>query len=291
MTSIYFAKLNVNTEIYEVYDNKLSIKELRKKIFNGIDTKVIVREEANGRYKFFDIDYNKSGLGLVAKLGHIKPGVHSTYDPENDTAIDTADPNKIEYVVFYIDLDKELIAYTTNNDIRKKRFIDIFTKLMEEATGLGISLNIISNTEDFATKFKNVDILKKIEITMLPPNDDEDDFEALFGGIAKVSKETKATNVKQEFSTRKKDGLVKNGQLVKTVITGSNMGYVDAKFVGKRENGKNITVTTQVVPWKAEISTRDAHDNNKVKQIAQEIFGKIELQISKERNKLRNKRN
>lgn len=290
MTSIYFAKLNINNEIYEVYDKKVEIKKLRSDIFNAINNSVILDKGDKGQYKFSDIDYSDDGLKLVSKLGHIKPGVHSTYDPEEDTAIDKADPNKIEYVVFYLDLDKELIGYTTNNSIRKEKFIRVFQELIAESTGLGIDLELVNNKEKFEDKFRDINILKKVIVTMVPPNDDEEDFEALFGAVSNLAKDARVTSAKQEYSTRRKDGLVKASKLVQLIKHGSYMGYAEAKFTGKDSSGRNLTVTTKETPWKAEINNNDAHNNSEVKDVSEKIFEKIGTQITKSRLKLREKK-
>ncbi|WP_221641477.1 hypothetical protein [Listeria booriae] len=123
MAKIYFAKMNINDEIFEVYKGEKELSSLLKKIYEKINNEDELYDEYGGRYKFFDLDKvvddnTKGSLQILGRLGYIKKGVHSSYDPENDTAIDLEDKNKLEYVTFYFDVDRELIAFNSKNRVK-----------------------------------------------------------------------------------------------------------------------------------------------------------------------------
>ena len=56
MAKVFFSKMNINDDIFEVYNGKKEIDSLLTKIYNGITNKSEVYDEFGGRYKFFDID-------------------------------------------------------------------------------------------------------------------------------------------------------------------------------------------------------------------------------------------
>ena len=59
---------------------------------------------------------------LVGHLGYIKEGFHSSFDRENNEAIDVFDEDKLDYVAFYLNYEFEIIAYSTSSKIRQKNF-------------------------------------------------------------------------------------------------------------------------------------------------------------------------
>ncbi|EHU4984111.1 hypothetical protein C8142_RS12860, partial [Enterococcus faecalis] len=88
MAKLFFSKMNINDEIFDVYEGKTELDKLLTSIYNGITNKVQIHDEYGGRYKFFDIDKFDDNSIIKGRLGYIKKGVHSSYDPEKDTAID-----------------------------------------------------------------------------------------------------------------------------------------------------------------------------------------------------------
>ncbi|MEB3364995.1 hypothetical protein SDC49_20045 [Lactobacillus sp. R2/2] len=123
MAKLYFAKMNVNDQIYEVYANKGLLSKLKQYIFLGISAKEDIPDDKGGRYKFFDLDKpNDTSLTITGNLGYINAGVHSSYDPDSDDAIDITDKNKLEYITFYFDVEHEILAYMTVPVLSRKRF-------------------------------------------------------------------------------------------------------------------------------------------------------------------------
>lgn len=54
---MYFAKMNINEDIYEVYNGQKNLDELVKKIFINILPKTKVYDDKGGRFKFFGLEY------------------------------------------------------------------------------------------------------------------------------------------------------------------------------------------------------------------------------------------
>ena len=138
MAKMYFAKMNINEQIYEMYEGKQNLEELVKKIFAGLSTKINIYDDKGGRIKLFDLDISPEGLKITGNLGYIKRGVHSSYDPEKDTAIDTTDNNKINYVSFYFDLENEILAYMTIPTLGRKQVLKYFQGLIKEGSNLSL---------------------------------------------------------------------------------------------------------------------------------------------------------
>ena len=259
-------------------------------IYKGINANVILNEEDGGRYKFFDIDSKENGV-ITGKLGHIKAGIDSTYDPNKDTAIDVKNPNKIDYVVFHVNLDDELIAFTTSISIRHKKFFEVFEDLIMKGTKIGVSLKMINDSEKFDEKFKKMEVLKKVKIKFIPPNDDEEDFSKLFSVSPAKFKEANITRATQTLSTRKKDGLKKDSTAIQGYITGTKLGYAEAKFSGKDYTGTDIDIdTAKDTPKYAMVSQNNIHNNHIIAKTANKVFESIKLQFNLQKYHNKNKK-
>lgn len=290
MGKLFIGKLNINNDIYEVYDKKKDIKKILNSIYKGINANVILNEEDGGRYKFFDIDSKENGV-ITGKLGHIKAGIDSTYDPNKDTAIDVKNPNKIDYVVFHVNLDDELIAFTTSISIRYKKFFEVFEELIMKDTKIGVSLKMINDSEKFDEKFKKMEVLKKVKIKFIPPNDDEEDFSKLFSVSPAKFKEANITRATQTLSTRKKDGLKKDSTAIQGYITGTKLGYAEAKFSGKDYTGTDIDIdTAKDTPKYAIVSQNNIHNNHIIAKTANKVFESIKLQFNLQKYHNKNKK-
>lgn len=290
MGKLFIGKLNINNDIYEVYDKKKDIKKILNSIYKGINANVILNEEDGGRYKFFDIDSKENGV-ITGKLGHIKAGIDSTYDPNKDTAIDVKNPNKIDYVVFHVNLDDELIAFTTSISIRHKKFFEVFEDLIMKGTKIGVSLKMINDSEKFDEKFKKMEVLKKVKIKFIPPNDDEEDFSKLFSVSPAKFKEANITRATQTLSTRKKDGLKKDSTAIQGYITGTKLGYAEAKFSGKDYTGTDIDIdTAKDTPKYAMVSQNNIHNNHIIAKTANKVFESIKFQFNLQKYHNKNKK-
>lgn len=275
MGKIYFAKMNINDEIYEVYDGKTKILSLLKKIFSDFNNKENVYDEFGGRYKFFDID-KKENLVLTGRLGYIKNGIHSTYDPDNDTAVDIEDKNKIEYCTFYFDVKSEMIGFNTKLGLNSGKFLNKFSMLIKKMSDIGVVFILESDIGELKSSLKEIDILKKIELKLVPPNGDKEDFKDLFSLDPDRFQDADITQVKQILATRKASGLNKTSEAINKMISGIGLGYAEAKFFGKKRNGETKEVSSKKdAPYTKIIPTNFNNNTSKISEVSQAAIGDI----------------
>ncbi|MBD9787327.1 hypothetical protein [Enterococcus faecalis] len=244
MAKVFFSKMNINDDIFEVYNGKKEIDSLLTKIYNGITNKSEVYDEFGGRYKFFDIDKFEDNSIIHGRLGYIKKGVHSTYDPEKDTAIDVEDKNKIEYITFYFDVHKEMVSYTVTPSLTRKKVLEMFANLIRKSTNIGVVFVLETDIKSLETKLAKMEILRRINLTIVSPNGDKDAFAKLFSLNADKIAKSDATKIKQEYSNQKDKGLNKDSELVKDAIDGIGLGYAEGVFVGKDSHNEPIEINT-----------------------------------------------
>jgi hypothetical protein len=245
MSKIFFAKMNVNEDIYEVYNNKKSLNSLLQKIYLNVRTKTIIYDDKGGRFKFFDLDKADDNSIIMGRLGYIKKGVHSSYDPENDTAIDTLDDNKIEYITFYFDVYKEMLAFTVTPILTKKKVLKYFEELIKKESNIGVIFMLESDIAELKIQLRKVDVLRKVTLNLVPPNGDKDQFAKLFSLDAEKVSEAGATSIKQEYRNSSKKGLKKDSDLIEDATTGIALGYAEGVFYGKNKQGEPVEIHTE----------------------------------------------
>ncbi|WP_302804434.1 DUF4747 family protein [Schleiferilactobacillus harbinensis] len=264
MGKMYFAKMNVNEEIFEVYDGDKSISELTKKVFSGISSSVDIHDEFGGRIKFFDLDFDTTLLRVTGNLGYIKKGVHSSYDPETDDAIDTTDDNKIEYISFYFDVQNEILAYMSALALGRKKVLDYFERLIKKGSGVGVVFIQAANITDIQREILRFQRISKLVVRLVPPNGDKKDFEELASLSVDRIQESNATKIEQSFQTQRKAGIKRDSALVQNYIKTTGLGYSELKFSGKDKTGNDLEISSnQNTPYTRNVS-RDQVKNHTV---------------------------
>ncbi|MBC2258364.1 hypothetical protein [Listeria booriae] len=270
MAKIYFAKMNINDEIFEVYKGEKELSSLLKKIYEKINNEDELYDEYGGRYKFFDLDKvvddnTKGSLQILGRLGYIKKGVHSSYDPENDTAIDLEDKNKLEYVTFYFDVDRELIAFNSKIGLNRYKFVEIFPALIKKSSDIGVQLMTETNFEELKLQIGRIKTLKRINLKLVPPNGDKREFADLYSLDADKYQEANITNITQSLSTQTKRGLNKDSEAIKNVIKGIGLGYAEGRFIGKDSSNEDLEVdSSEEVPYTKTLSKNSTNDKQTI---------------------------
>lgn len=245
MSKLFFAKMNINADIYDVYNDVKSLDDLLKKVYIGVNNKTIIYDDKGGRYKFFDLDLYEDNSRISGRLGFIKKGIHSTYDPDKDTAIDKEDNNKIEYITFYLDVYNEMLAFTVTPSLTKKKVLDTFSKLIKESSDIGVVFVLETDIRKLESEIKKMKILRRVSLNLVPPNGDKDQFGRLFSLNANTVAGSGATQLKQSYGTLKKEGLNKDSELISNAIDGITLGYADGKFEGKDFQEENFEINTE----------------------------------------------
>lgn len=287
MSKLFFSKMNINDEIYQVYDGTANINDLLNEIYTGINNREAIYDDKGGRYKLFDLDKLENNI-IHGRLGYIKSGVHSSYNPDTDTAIDIEDKNKIEYVTFYFDVYNEMLAYTVLPIMRKERILTIFEGLIKQSTDIGVKFIIETDMRSLNNKLSKFEIIKKVVLDLVPPNGDKNEFASLFSVNADKVADAEATSIKQQYSTRSSEGLNKDSSLIKDAKDGIALGYANGTFLGADAHGEKLEVnTTSNTPYTKNIPDRENKSKSSIAEKARAgisalLFLKAEI---RERNR------
>lgn len=266
MAYVYFAKLNINREIYDVYNGTKDFKSLLNKIVEGIwHGHKSFFDENGGEYKLFGVDNMLDENYLMGHLGYIKEGFHSSYDRENNKAIDVFDKDKLDYVAFYFNYDYEILAYTTSTKMRQKNFLEIFKKLVLVNSEIGVELIPQTNSTDLKREIASFERLKRIHLKIVPSNDDKDPMQDLFGITSETMEDINANRIEQNYVSTQKEGLNKSSESVNKVIQGIAEGYGEGKFIGEDSSGDPKEVdSSKTVPFRQTVSSYNSKDKQTI---------------------------
>lgn len=306
MSKLYFAKMNISDKIFDVYDGKEKIEDLLGVIFSKINTKksILVKngqvftdtgtkievdrndlskkedefeEVRKSKIKFLTIDKVNSDRCISGYLGEIAAEERSTYDAEKDGISSELVENALDFVTFYFDVNKEILAFTTTLKLSRKKVLEYFESLIYELSEVGVRFVLETDSEAFNKKIKSFNLVSKLEVKLFPPNGQQEDFDRLLGGVtAEDMKETGASYFTQKYSSLKKDGLQMASKLMKSFIQAVKLGYANAKITGKSPSGsKEVITSVDDAPYTEEINSVESKSQSIVAEVAKQGIQKI----------------
>ncbi|PGE08334.1 hypothetical protein COM64_31210 [Bacillus toyonensis] len=250
MSTIYFAKFNINEKIYEVYDGKVNLDELLTKVFLGMQTDVElgeIRRKKNVNFKFITLNKDPDKLTVNGRLVAYAPGVHVSYDEEKDDVVETQDNKKATYVTFYFDVRRETIGFVPKNDFGRKMFIERFKKLIEELVPDVGEVEIVpeKDRQILDEKLKLINHVDEISINLIPPNNDKKLFESLFGMNSDDLTDTGGSKYTFNIKGTTKKGLNLGSTFIKNLVNGVIVGYGNLVARGKNTSGEPVNVNSE----------------------------------------------
>lgn len=135
MAVIYFAKVNINSNIYDVYKNPSLINKILNKLLQNINSKSVpIKIGRNERIAFFDIERNLNDNYIMGRLARIFKDDIEIYNNYQNNVELFASENVVKSALFFFDLKTETIAFMTPQNMSHKNFIEYFKILLNSYT-------------------------------------------------------------------------------------------------------------------------------------------------------------
>lgn len=277
MATMYFAKININKEIYEVYKKQENYNKILNKLIEEdwqkskiVEQKLNTDRDDSEReiYKFINIDRISDKSYLVGRLINVFKDEIAIYDEKKDN-ISSMDQEKLSRAIpFYFDWKNEMVAFIPTQKFKRQRFLKYFELLINDIYGENqFSVYIMNNASDFKKQLRTLNTVSKIEITLIPPNSNKDEFDDLFPKDGDELKETGGTKFHQEIyapESRKK-GLNMDAKLVKRSVEGIAKGFGVFTATGKTTDDKKKTISSDSeAPYKKNIKYSPGDSLNEV---------------------------
>lgn len=252
MAKIYYAKLNINEKIGEVYSNRLNLQQLLLKLYDNVTNDVEIKDEKSDiRYKFVNLNKDEKNNTIFGFLSRIhSKHIVDIYDEKENDLEDHELKNYSESVAFSFNVQKEIISFVPNQNFRKEKFIEIFKKMLEKSyENMGyINITLLVDKEKFETKFKSITKLGRFSVVLVPPNDANDIFAKMNDEVNEIVdfiKESNAKYYKQELASDVRNPIKKDSNFVKTLKLLANSGYGYVQVYGRDSENHNVKINTK----------------------------------------------
>jgi len=259
---MYFAKVSVNKDIYQVYDDSSKLDEILlrlmekewqdKHVAETIHNKQ-TKENDEQIYKFINVDKINDKNFIIGRLIVIFKDDIALYDATKDDLDSLSQSQLSRAVPFYFDFKTEIVAFVPTQKFGRQKFINYFEELINLIYGEQMfRVFAKNNIGDLRAQIKVLDKISEVNITLIPPNSNGCEYDELFAKNAMELKETNGTKFHQIISAPySQEGLNIKAGLFQRVINGVAKGYGNLKIFGKDSNGepKNVNSDT-AAPYK-----------------------------------------
>ncbi|QAS54440.1 hypothetical protein [Halobacillus litoralis] len=240
--TLYFSKVNINSHILRVYEDKKEfervIKELYVKIKDDVEyvsEAIQMDDEGNPYthkeiYKFKSIEKYKDELDFTI-TGKVFKTMTIFIGEENG---ETGEIKKIpaehtEGIEFYYDLYKEIITFNTTSRFGYVKFNDVFKKLLNKCMSTKneryyFEVSLLReglNVNEIKKQLKSIGELETLRIEIMPPNPDDELLDSIQSNGEEYLDSYKDGNVTQRsilFTSRAPEGLNVDSSMIDNEI-------------------------------------------------------------------------
>lgn len=246
MAMMYFAKVNINSDIYDIYEKQSSVDKILKTLFTNIDPENPPIQISESEYvNFMDVKKGANEKYVAGVLAKIFKDDIEIYNFSKNERQPFATKNVVKCAPFFFDFKNEVIAFTTAQSISRKNFIRYFKILLDSyAEGVKFEIFLKTNSYELTQQIKKLDRVFKVDFTIIPPNSNEDEFNDLFPKNGDEIRETAATKIEQTLSTTKKDGGINmEASFLTRIIDAVSKGFGSIKITGETNDQHKSHIT------------------------------------------------
>lgn len=248
MSVLYFAKLNFNSNIYDLYKDKEKYYKLLNEVYCKLDVNRSIIDDKGDEYKFNSLIRNNNNMTIVGRLSKIFHGNVEKYDREKDQPASQPESDLSSSISFYFDVNKEIIAYTISAYFKYRMFLAKFKELLElYIPEVEFEIILLNNIGDLKRKIESLKVINEVTITLLPPNPPNiEEFKDIFGeDRADEILEAGGTKYTEKIEIQRKKGKsIILGKLFEKAYKAINKGYGSIVTKGLTQSDQKTTVSS-----------------------------------------------
>ncbi|AYE53514.1 hypothetical protein OEA_28005 (plasmid) [Priestia megaterium NCT-2] len=315
MTILYYSKINVNSNIFGVYDKELSIPDIMAKVFESLDDKqeYIKKElknftdrdtgesrtvESKEIYNFSELEKYRdlNEVYITGKLVRRYPIFSEKFDNKTRKSKPIVHEDNAVSINFYFDLKSEIVTFYVRQKFGYKQFNEAFEKLLDiHMLDIGFKVYLLNDPYKIQERLKMLHKVRKIKSVIIPPNVNEEELEDLFNEQTLELKESNVTRKTSVFETHKKNpkGMNIDSGMVRQTLDVSNVyisrGYGKLEIEGETIDGTLFKYDSEVDSY-YNTSIHEEDKENRIKLIDAAKRGISALFSKITKNKLQNNR-
>ena len=258
MPLLYLAKVNLNSNIFDVYERKLAFNDVFSLIYDritdGTDYLTKNRERYIDSYGNPDVyireskytlqEINKRGEGIITgKLVRTFNKPSERLDEFSNRMVTTYIEESVS-IYFYYDVYREMIAFCERQSFGYNQFMNAFTHMLNKCVGVyEFEIFLQKDKDILEEKMKSLRSVQRVRATLIPPNSNEDDLQELRNELIYMQQcqEANATKMNLDYVS---ENMKMESKVMKDIMTAVSRGYGDVTATGINVNGRMQTVSS-----------------------------------------------
>lgn len=235
MAYLYFAKLNVNNDIFKVYNGEEDIEKILNKLIVRINSKKILSLPKNKEYiKFIALTSSIEKRFVRGRLIKIFEDDFQMYNSKTDDLEELPQSALARTSTFYCDVQHELIAFTVGKYFSPKQFCDYFEQLINQCTEEGnFNVTLLKDTDSFEEKVKKFSKITSVTFKIVPKNPCYDEFDKLYANLESMeSMQANRLEVTYTANNKNNQGINLNNDYFKNFKKSLELGYIKSTVTG-----------------------------------------------------------
>ena len=253
MAVVYFAKVNINSNIYDVYKNPDLVNKILDELLEHIDSEHLpIKINKEESIAFFDVEKNMDKHYVAGRLSKIFRDNIEIYNSKKNSVEPFSTEDVVKSTLFFFDLRSEIVAFMTAQSISRKNFVSYFKILLNSYTeDVKFEVFLKTNSRALDEQIGRIGKVSKVDFTVVPPNSNEDEFNDLFPRNGEEIKETRATKLQQTLSSSKKDdGINMGASFLRRIIEAVSKGFGAIKVIGETDDNHTLSASNYSTPQK-----------------------------------------
>ncbi|KZL89172.1 hypothetical protein [Clostridium magnum] len=259
MPLMYIAKINLNSKIFDVYEERLRLGEVLNEIFEKMNEKdnykIRKRKEfkdslGNTKVYIKTSEYQFNELTKFEEEKIVTGKVIRTYNRptedfnEKNELVDVYVQEHVS-IYFYFDVRKELVTFSVRQAFGYNQFIEAFKYLLNiSIKDYEFEVFLKKDQNMLERKLKSLRKVKRVSATLIPPNSNEGELKALRESIGYIAecRDTNAKKIKLDLIDTDDIGLNMEAKMMRETISAAVKGYGDITTYGINKNGREQIV-------------------------------------------------
>lgn len=285
MAYLYFCKVNINDEIYEVYKKKRKVADIIDHLIVNVNHDACIDiTEKKETIKFITLTSDIEKGFISGRLVKIFTDDLQIYNELTDDVEALPREKLARICTFYFDAKAEIVAFTLGRYFGAKQFCSYFEQLINLCTEEGMfNVNLIQDKDVFREKLKHISKAQEIEIDLVAENSCEEAINRVYAN-PKSLEEMEANSLKLNYKAGKKgNGLNLENSYLQKFIDALGLGYIKfIKVIGKNVAGLTESITSDekapkryAIPDREKLSIPAVHEHGRsfIPNIARLISG------------------
>lgn len=256
MPLLYLAKVNLNSNIFEVYDNSLNLTNVLKNIYSKFDMGNTVKQRSReyyldsfgnqkayyrqSRYSFQEIKKISNEI-ITGKLVRDFTKPSERLDPITNTMV-TITIEETVSIYFYYDVFHEMITFCERQSFGYNQFMGAFSRLLNQiAKPYEFEIFLQKDKDVLEEKLQNLITVQQVKTTLIPPNSNDDDLQDLRNELSYLQQCQEANAHKMDLTYTSND-LNMSSKVMQDIKTAVSRGYGDINATGINRSGRKQTI-------------------------------------------------